>query len=70
MISVTTDPTTEARIRLDAWHDVARWLAYAGMEFVADQATRSYLEHVGVCVRDEAERRYATPSGFTPATNT
>ena len=58
---------TEAQIRLEAWHDVARWLGYAAAEFVADETTRGYLEHVGVCVRDEGERRYAVEGRFEPA---
>lgn len=61
---------TEAQIRLEAWHDAARWIAYVGTEFVADQTTRSYLEHVGSCVRDEAERRFSRLAGFTPAVST
>lgn len=64
-----TAVTTEPRIRLTAWHDTAAWLDYAALEFVADQATRGYLHHVAECIRDEAERRYAAASGFTPATN-
>lgn len=60
-------PETEARLQLEAWHDVARWLAYAAAEFVADETTRGYLEHVAVCVRDEGERRFAEPGRFTPA---
>jgi hypothetical protein len=57
----------EAQIRLQAWHDVGRWLAYAAAEFVADETTKAYLEHVGVCIRDEGERRYAADGRFTPA---
>ena len=58
---------SEAQIRLDSWHDSARWIAYVATEFVSDQTTRSYLEHVAACVRDEGERRYAVPAGFRPA---
>jgi hypothetical protein len=58
-------PETEARIKLEAWHDVGRWLAWAAAEFTTDAATQGYLEHVGVCVRDEGERRYAESAGFT-----
>lgn len=58
---------TAAQIRLEAWHDVARWLDYAAAEFVADQTTRGYLEHVAVCVRDEGERRHSEQAGFLPA---
>jgi len=57
----------EAQIRLEAWHEAARWITYVAAEFVADQTTRSYLEHVGVCVRDEGERRLAELAGFRPA---
>lgn len=60
-------PPTEARIRLTAWHDVAAWLDYAALEFVADATTRGYLHHVAECVRDEAEQRYARRAGFDPA---
>lgn len=58
---------SEAQIRLEAWHESARWIAYVAAEFVADQTTRSYLEHVGACVRDEGERRHAEAAGFRPA---
>jgi hypothetical protein len=60
-------PKTEAQIKLQAWHDVGRWLAWAAAEFTSDAATRGYLEHVGVCVRDEGERRYAEKAGFDTA---
>jgi hypothetical protein len=49
----------EARVRLTAWHDVAQWLDYGADEFVADATTAGYLHHVGQCVREEGERRYA-----------
>lgn len=57
---------TEAQIRLSAWNDAGRWLAYVAAEFVADQTTRSYLEHVGTCVADEGETRYGEAAGFRP----
>jgi len=60
-------PTDLARVRLEAWRECAAWLDYAAAEFVADQATRGYLEHVSVCIRDESERRYAERAGFDPA---
>lgn len=59
-------PQDVARIRLESWRQVAGWLDYAAAEFVADQATRGYLEHVGSCIRDESERRYAAQAGFDP----
>lgn len=58
---------TEAQVTLDAWHEAARWIAYVGAEFVADQTTRCYLEHVAACVRDEGERRHAVAAGYRPA---
>jgi hypothetical protein len=54
----------EAQLNLAAWHDVAKWLDYAAAEFVADVTTRCHLEHVGQCVREEGERRYAKPAGL------
>lgn len=61
---------TEAQIKLQTWHDVGRWIDYAAAEFVADQTTRGYLEHVAVCIRDEGERRFGTLAGFDPAVST
>jgi hypothetical protein len=59
----------DARLRLMAWRDVASWMDYAATEFIADQATRCYLEHVATCVRDEGERREAAPAQLVlPAT--
>lgn len=58
---------TEAQVKLEAWHDSARWIAYVASEFIADQTTRCYLEHVASCVRDEGERRLAVAAGFRPA---
>jgi hypothetical protein len=60
-------PTAVARIRLEAWRDTAGWLDYAAAEFIPDQSTRGYLEHVAECIRDESERRYAAQAGFDPA---
>lgn len=57
----------EALTRLDAWHDVAKWIDYVAAEFVADATTRGYLEHVAQCTREEGERRYAVACGFAPA---
>lgn len=54
----------EAGLYLAAWHDVARWLDYAAAEFVADATTASHLNHVGQCVREEGERRFAGPAGL------
>jgi len=60
-------PQEVARLRLEAWRAVGDWLCYAAAEFTPDETTRSYLEHVGSCVRDEGERRFAVKSGFEPA---
>jgi len=57
----------EAQIRLEAWHEAARWVGYVSAEFVADQTTASYLQHVGACIRDEGERRHSEAAGFRPA---
>lgn len=56
-----------ARLNLVAWHDVAAWLDYAAAEFVKDATTAGYLSHVGQCVREEGERRYAEPAGLAIA---
>ena len=56
----------DAALRLVAWNDVAAWLGYAALEFVKDEQTRGYLLHVGECVRDEGERRYARRAGVEP----
>lgn len=55
---------SEARLLLAAWREVAQWLDYAAMEFVADATTKGYLHHVAQCVRDEGERRYAQAAGL------
>ena len=60
-------PQDVARIRLEAWRSVSGWLDYASAEFIPDETTRSYLEHVAECIRDESERRYAELAGFDPA---
>jgi hypothetical protein len=57
----------EARLLLAAWREVAQWLDYAALEFVADATTKGYLHHVAQCIRDEGERRYAAAAGLTPA---
>lgn len=57
----------EAQLYLASWRDVAVWLDYAAAEFVADITSRSNLEHVAQCVREEGERRYARAAGFAPA---
>ena len=56
----------EARLLLAGWREVAQWLDYAALEFVADATTRGYIHHVAQCVRDEGERRYAQPAGLIP----
>lgn len=56
----------DAQLRLASWREAATWLDYAAVEFVADETTRSYLEHVAQCQREEAERRFAAAAGFTP----
>ena len=58
---------SEAQIQLETWHQAALWIAYVAAEFVGDETTRSYLEHVATCVRDEGERRHAVAAGFHPA---
>lgn len=57
----------DAGLALAHWRDAAAWLDYAAVEFVADGTTRSYLEHVAQCQREEAERRFAAAAGFTRA---
>jgi len=61
------DAQHEARIRLQEWHHVAKWLDYGAAEFVADQTTRCYLEHVAQTVREEGENRFARPAGLSLA---
>jgi len=64
--TVELDPSVsrkEASLRLVAWHEVAAWLDHTAEEFVADATTRGYLEHVGQCIRDEGERKYAARAG-------
>lgn len=64
---VAASRTREAQLNLAAWHDVSRWLDYAAAEFVKDAVGAGYLEHVGQCVREEGERRYATSAGLAVA---
>lgn len=61
------DAKTEAVLRLQEWHHVARWLDYGAAEFVCDQTTRGYLEHVAQTIREEGERRHARPAGLSIA---
>jgi hypothetical protein len=60
------DAKTESLVRLGEWHRVAGWLDYAAAEFVADQSTRCYLEHVAQTVREEGERRHSRGAGLEP----
>lgn len=66
-IEVSRETATE---RLIAWREVAAWIDYVAMEWIADRPTAGYLHHVGQCVRDEGERKYAAAAGFEPAIST
>lgn len=59
--------STQAARRLADWRDVATWVDYTADEFAVDEFTRRWLEHVAVCIYDEAERRFATQAGLAPA---
>lgn len=57
----------EAQLYLAAWHDVSKWIDYCALEFVADATSAGHLHHVGQCVREEGERRFASAAGLDAA---